>query len=95
MRLYDHDVHVSLTGLYVHQQYPFLAALPDCIVQEYSETGFSGVKCPTSMKGKMPEEACATATFCCKLDSDHGISLKKFQEYYYQVQEAMAITGMK
>lgn len=64
MRLYNHEVHVGLTGLYFHQQYLFLAASPVRIVQECGEVGLREVKCPISTKGKrqrrhVPLRTCA------------------------------------
>ncbi|XP_049517020.1 uncharacterized protein LOC125942822 [Dermacentor silvarum] len=39
MQLYDKDIEVSETGLHVHEAYPFIAASPDRLVRDGTETG--------------------------------------------------------
>ncbi|XP_049522616.1 uncharacterized protein LOC125945088 [Dermacentor silvarum] len=87
------NVQIQETGLHIHQQYPFLAASPDRIVLLDGEEGLLEVKCPFSKKGLAVEEACIDKRFCCFLEEDNEVVLKKDHPYYFQVQGQMAITG--
>ncbi|XP_049515037.1 uncharacterized protein LOC125941557 [Dermacentor silvarum] len=90
----DRYLTTAYTGLHVHPQHPFIAASPDRLVFEGSDTGLLEVKCPFSFKGKGVVEAAASAKCCLKISGDN-IELKKDHAYYYQIQGMMGVTGLK
>ncbi|XP_065289012.1 uncharacterized protein [Dermacentor albipictus] len=87
------NVQSHETGLHIHPQYPFLAASPDRIIVLDGEEGLLEVKCPLSKKGLTIEEASEDRKFCCALEEDNEVVLKKDHPYYFQMQGQMAITG--
>ncbi|XP_064462314.1 uncharacterized protein LOC135372775 [Ornithodoros turicata] len=94
MAAYEKDVSVQVTGLHIHDEYPFLAASPDRIVRDGSETGLLQVKCPFSKVGVTPLEACKDKNFCCRLINGE-VQLRRDHAYYYQVQGQLAVTGFE
>ena len=89
---------VVTTGIHVCMQKPWLAASPDGLVEDPSETpdrrhGLLEIKCPYSARMHKPEAVCIEFNrFCCGLVN--GIpTLKINHDYYYQIQGALYITG--
>ncbi|KAM7290119.1 hypothetical protein ISCGN_010131 [Ixodes scapularis] len=91
-RYYDYDTRVTSTGLFVHAEYPFLAASPDGIVNEGGEQGLLEVKCPQSKENMTPEDACADSKFCSAMVGN-VVTLKREHAYYYQIQGQLGVTG--
>lgn len=90
MRLYDKDIDVHVTGLHVHEDYPFIAASPDRVVRDGNEVGLLEVKCPSSKAGQVAD-ACLDKNFCAQL-LDGSVTLKHDHMYFYQVQGQLAVT---
>lgn len=63
MQLYDKNIQVEATGVHVHEHYSFIAASPDRLVKDGSETGLLEVKCPASKAGKKILDACCDRAF--------------------------------
>ena len=78
---------MSKSGLVISVSNPWLAASPDGVVSDPSETtqGLVEVKTPFSMKENTPEEACKTSSFCLERKNDE-YQLKTRHDYFYQVQ---------
>lgn len=93
---HEHIV-VTKSGLWVSPDYPFLGASPDAAIYDPSEPqafGFAEVKGPYKHKDVTPKDACADASFCCKLvqcDGREQLKLKDSHIYYSQVQGQMAV----
>lgn len=90
------ELVVSASGFHIHPTYSFLGASPDGSVHDPSDLqqpfGFLEVKCPYSVKGLSPSEACATKGFCCELDETTGQpKLNERDPYFAQVQGQMAL----
>ncbi|KAH7978854.1 hypothetical protein HPB49_007088 [Dermacentor silvarum] len=54
MQLYDKDIEVSETGLHVHEAYPFIAASPDRLVRDGTETGLLEAICRDGFRSSGP-----------------------------------------
>ncbi len=78
---------MSKSGLVISVSNPWLAASPDGVVSDPSETtqGLVEVKTPFSMKENTLEEACKTSSFCLERKNDE-YQLKTRHDYFYQVQ---------
>ena len=86
------DRVVSVCGMFVDPDDPWLAATPDMLVLDAGHLGCLEVKCPLAFVDITIEEAAATkAKFCLKL-VDGFLALKENHEYYYQVQIQMHVT---
>lgn len=90
------ELVVSTCGFLIDTTYSCLGASPDGAVYDPSDVqqpfGFLEVKCPYSVRGMSPTEACATSGFCCELDAGTGqLKLKESHQYYAQVQGQMGI----
>jgi len=81
---------VEECGLFVDQEYPFLAASPDGTIGEH---GLVEIKCPANAKTYTPAEAARNNKITsCTVDENGDIHLKKNHNYYYQVQGQLHIT---
>lgn len=87
--------HPNLTtekcGLFISKYDNWLAATPDGIVHDPSNTaspfGLLEMKNPFSIRDKSIEEACATSNFCLELDKKNMTKrLKRRHDYFFQVQ---------
>ncbi|KAJ8921167.1 hypothetical protein NQ315_013639 [Exocentrus adspersus] len=76
-------------GLFIHQDYPFLAASPDGLI---GEDALVEVKCPYKAKDLTPEEAIATQQIQYATFENRKLSLKRSDRYYYQVQGQLFVT---
>ena len=85
---------VAKTGFYISQSHPYLGASPDGAVYEPSCTtllfGFLEIKCPYKHHNDTPQEACSVSGFCCSLDANGKVLIKRNHSYYAQVQGQMA-----
>ena len=91
------DVSVHRAGLFIDLANGWLAASPDRLVSDplsEDSQGLCEIKCPYSARNLTPENACRIVpNFCCRLDADGSVILRKGHSYYYQIQGQMAITG--
>ena len=86
--------HSGLTvadcGLFISENNNWLAATPDGIVQDPSNSEPSGIieiKNPFAIRDKSLVEACATSSFCLEIDKKKNKpQLKRRHDYYFQVQ---------
>ncbi len=74
---------MSKSGLVISVSNPWLAASPDGVVSDPSETtqGLVEVKTPFSMKENTLEEACKTSSFCLERKNDE-YQLKTIQRIH-------------
>jgi len=90
--------HVLCTGILISSKHPWLAASPNGLVEDLTETsdrqrGTLEIKCPYSARTMTPETACGELNrFCCSLVAGQ-VTLKKTHSYYYQIQGQMAIAN--
>lgn len=91
MQLYDKNIQVEATVVHVHELYSFIAASPDRLVKEGSETGLLEVKCPASKAGKKILDACRDRAFCSEV-IDGVVTLKRDHAFYYQIQGQLGVT---
>ena len=96
---YGESYKVSKTELFINIEQPWLAATPDGIVEDPSETttrrnGLLEIKCPYSARNKSPTDACKEINrFCCTLNNNE-VTLKTTHNYYFQIQGQLAITQL-
>ena len=89
---------VLCTGIHISSEHPWLAASPDGLVKDPTETrdrqhGILEIKCPYSARTMTPETACEELNrFCCSLVAGQ-VTLKRKHTYYYQIQDQMAIAN--
>jgi len=85
-------------GIHTSSEHPLLAASPDGLVEDPTETrdrqhGILGIKCPYSARTMTPQAASGKLNrFCCSLVAGQ-VTLKQTHEYYYQIQGQMAIAN--
>ncbi|KAJ8964211.1 hypothetical protein NQ314_005040 [Rhamnusium bicolor] len=77
-------------GLFIHQDYPFLAASPDGLI---GENAIVEVKCPYKAKDLSPEDAIKQKQIQYASFENGFLSLKRSDKYYYQVQGELFVTG--
>ena len=87
--MHNPSFSTSRCGLFVSQEYPWLAATPDGLVEddggEVSSKGLLEIKNPYKQRNMTLKEACKTKPFCLKKDGD-TYKLNQKHDYYYQVQ---------
>lgn len=81
---------VIACGLFVHQEYPFLAASPDGLVDE---DALVEIKCPYKARNVCPEDAIAQKLVQFATFDDGIFRLKRTNNYYFQVQGQLFVTG--
>lgn len=91
------DLVVKRCGLFISEHNNWLAATPDGIVQDPSDTshpqGLLEMKNPFSAKDKEMRKACNSSNFCLQIDkATNDVQLKQRHDYYYQVQCQMYCT---
>ncbi|KAJ8950768.1 hypothetical protein NQ318_011261 [Aromia moschata] len=79
-------------GLYIHQDYPFLAATPDGLI---GDDAIIEVKCPYKAKDLTPEDAFEQKQIQFASLEGGVLTLKRTDKYYYQVQGQLFVTGRK
>jgi hypothetical protein len=80
-------------GLFVHEEYSFLGASPDGLIDEDS---IIEIKCPFSARDLTVEEAVKSKIIkFCYIDTENKIRLKPNDRYMYQIQGQLEITDRK
>lgn len=80
-------------GLFVDEQFHFLAASPDGLI---NHDGILEVKCPFSIKHITPQEAAINKILKYLIVNKEGaIELKRTHHYFYQIQGQLHITKRK
>ena len=75
-------------GLFVHKDYPWLAASPDSVVVEFKS--LLEVKCPYSAKDKNIDHVSVPYL----KETNSGLTLDKNHIYYYQIQGQLACANV-
>jgi len=75
--------------LFIHKNKPYLAASPDGLI---GKDCILEIKCPPSIKEYTPEEAVHKKKIKYMITDGEKITLKKTDNYYYQVQAQLNIT---
>lgn len=94
-------VHIRSCGVAVHTQFGFIGASPDGMVFDPSvqpRFGLVEIKCPyTAFRDSLTvQQACRQMPdFCCKVDDNGVITLRRDHAYFFQVQGQMAVSGAK
>ena len=88
------------SGFWVNPKWPQLGCSPDGLVEMSMHCGGAGlleIKCPAVIKDCHPLDIKThltkkqLANFCCSVESDGALKLKRSHSYFYQVQMQMAI----
>ena len=88
------DSHTIRKAGFIIGSPPYLGASPDGVVEREGITvKLIEIKCPYSARDISVKEACADCKFFCSLQSDK-MKLKENHSFYFQVQGAMAISGV-
>jgi hypothetical protein len=85
------NVTIMEKGLFICSTYGFLGASPDGLVRTGGESYLIEVKCPYKYRFQTIEDACKDNSFCCFLDDDNNVQLKRSHKYFTQIQGQMAI----
>ena len=82
----DYGKKLTPCGLFIHEQFPFLAATPDSLVE--GESSIVEVKCPYSIRDEL-----ISSDNLDYLDStEAGLHLKKTHKYFYQIMGQLILT---
>ena len=81
---------MSQTGIFINIEQPWLAATPDGVVHDPSESvsrhnGLLEIKCPYSARHKSLTDACKELNTIL----NDKVTLKTTHNYYYQIQERL------
>ena len=86
------NISVQIPGLFICEQYPFLATSSDGIVQNDNvPEGLIEIKTLLQTKSYMIEDAAKKDKAFCLSMQNNNIGLKKTHKYYYQVQGQLNI----
>jgi hypothetical protein len=89
----EFSMSVVSCGLFVHEEYSFLGASPDGLIDEDS---IIEIKCPFSARDLTAEEAVKSKIIkFCYIDTENKIRLKPNDSYMYQIQGQLEITDRK
>ena len=77
-------------GLFISEQYPFLAASPDGLIED---DVIVEIKCPSVLAKMTPEMGIETKKVTFATITDGRIKLKRNHNYFYQVQGQLAISN--
>lgn len=80
---------IEPAGLFIHKNKPYLAASPDGLI---GKDGILEIKCLPSIKEYTPEKAIDKNKIKFMMPNGEKITLKKNDNYYYQVQAQLNIT---
>lgn len=83
---------VTACGLFVDENYPFLAASPDGLI---GDNAILEIKCPYKAQNMKPEDAISKNLIKFATFIDGHFQLKRTDKYYYQVQGQLYVTGKK
>lgn len=81
---------IQPAGLFIDVKIPFLAASPDGLI---NNNALVEIKCPSSIKDYTPEEAYNLKKLKYIDLNDGKFVLKKNDNFYYQIQGQLHITG--
>jgi hypothetical protein len=87
-------VSVHECGIFICKKNGFLGASPDGLVASKSDTCREWVleiKCSFKWRHRTIKDACRDKTFCCEVNNENDIQLKKSHRYYSQVQCQMTL----
>lgn len=88
-----YKLKVLAAGLFVDEEYNFLAGSPDGLV---GDDNIIEIKCPHSIKDMTPKEAIkASKIKYLTIDQDGNIQLKRNDNYYYQVQGQLRVANKR
>ena len=96
VRTLSDNLTLRRSGFYI-DRCGYLGASPDGIVAntDGSVIRLVEVKCPFSVQNMTVQQACEVKSFCCSIDEDTCKPyLKLDNDYYYQVQGQMGVTGI-
>ena len=98
MTVHGNCYKVLTTGIHVCMNKPWLAASPDGLVEDPSESperhhGLFEIKCPYSARMLKPSAACTELNRLCCCLINGTPALKRNHDYHYQIQGALYITG--
>ena len=87
-------------GLFVHRQYPFLAASPDALIIKNNEVVVVEVKCAYVLRDHKPTDTekldkVQKRNFHSVKQKDGKLKLKPRHKYMYQVMHQMFVVGAK
>ena len=90
--------NIQICGLFISKKIPFVGASPDGIAP--NQCKILELKCPFVLQENSPTYldslSCAQRlAFCCTLDENNNMILKKSHQYFAQVQCQMWVTGYK
>jgi len=88
---FKQNVTIMKKGLFICSTYGFLGASPDGLVRTGGESYLIEVKCPYKYRFQTIEDACKDNSFCCFLDDDNNVQLKRSHKYFTKIQRQMAI----
>ena len=92
-------VEIYNSGIFISPEEPFLVATPDRICFDPTKQnpwGLIEIKCPYKAREKSPSQAAKEIKNFCSVLGDNGhLHLRKYHEYYYQVQGQIALTGAR
>lgn len=86
---------VSLSGLFIKSDRPYIAGSPDGIVScQCCPQKVLEIKCPITFESKSPLQHLESIDYL-KVDQENNIVLNPKHSYYSQIQGQMAVTGCK
>lgn len=85
----EKEVHVKPCGLFVAPKYPFLAATPDGLTDDF----LVEVKCPYKGRNEAIRKSAVFFSFLEEVDGK--LALKKNHNYFAQIQGQLMICGME
>ena len=89
-------VQIESCGLYVDKIFPWLAASPDAIINDFSKASHSKgcleIKYPYVCERRTVTDACKNINWLYLADVDGRTELSKSHIYFYQVQTQMHVT---
>ena len=83
------NLTVAQWGFMIYPEKCWLRASPDGVVEDPESNVLNGlleIKCPYSVRDKVPEEACKNHSFYCYLSEDGSVVLRSDHHYYHQIQ---------
>lgn len=89
----DHNVQVTIPGLVVNPQLPYLGCSPDGVVtcEQCSDKELLEIKCPFKYRNMSPTDAAKDPKFCSTIVNGK-LKLKLDHNYHYQIQGQLGIS---
>ncbi|CAC5367842.1 unnamed protein product [Mytilus coruscus] len=91
---HNEKVNVLECGIFLCKKFGYLGASPNGIVTKKSEAcqpWVLEIKCPFKWRFKTVRRTCRDRDFCCEINSENEIQLRKSHHYYSQIQGQMSI----